>query len=318
MVYPRSDAQTLSAMIVTDDRDPPPARLIINPRAGRGRGRRYARRLRHYLERSGLRFRASFSRSQGDVERQAMLACDSGCRHVVVVGGDGTLHEAVNGILKAGTEAALGLIPLGTGNDFAKAVNLPMQWRAACDLVVGRIGERPRRIDAARCNDFYFANGLGIGLDACVTAASEGLKWLPGSLSYVAALVQVMAQGIPRTQARIVHDGQVLEQEISLAVACNGQYIGGVFHIAPRAVNDDGLLQLVVAEGISRRQVLTLAPKVIRGTHEGVPEATFIDGRHFIIETELPLIVEADGEVRYRDARRIEIQVLPGALGVLA
>lgn len=247
-----------------------------------------------------------------------MLACDSGCRHVVVVGGDGTLHEAVNGILKAGTDAALGLIPLGTGNDFAKAVNLPMEWRAACDLVVGRIGKPPRRIDAARCNDFYFANGLGMGLDACVTAASERLKWLPGSLSYMAALVQVMAQGIPRTQARIVHDGQVLEQEISLAVACNGQYIGGVFHIAPRAVNDDGLLQLVVAQGVSRRQVLALAPKVIRGTHEGVPEASFIDGKHFIVETELPLFVEADGEVRYRNARRIEIQVLPGALGVLA
>jgi YegS/Rv2252/BmrU family lipid kinase len=305
-------------MIEKDHKDLPPARLIINPRAGRGRGRRYARRIRRYLERSGLKFSASFSRGRGDVERHTMLACDSGCSHVVVVGGDGTIHEAVNGILKAGTDTALGLIPLGTGNDFAKAVSLPMDWRAACDLVVARIGQPPRRIDAARCNDFYFANGLGMGLDACVTAASERLKWLPGSLSYVAGLVQVMAQGIPRTQARIVHDGRVIEQEISLVVACNGQYIGGVFHIAPRAVNDDGLLQLVVAEGVSRSQVLALAPKVIRGTHEGVPEATFIDGRHFLIETEQPLIVEADGEVRYTDARRIELQVLPGALGILA
>jgi diacylglycerol kinase (ATP) len=293
------------------------ARLIVNPRAGRGRGRRHARRLRRYLERSGLKFRASFSREAGDVERQARRACDEGCRHVVVVGGDGTVHEAVNGILSAGTGAALGLIPLGTGNDFAKAIGLPMAWREACDRVVAAIGRPPRVIDAARCNDFYFANGIGIGFDAMVTVASERLKWLPGSVAYVVALIEAMAKGIPRTPARIIVDDAPLEQEMSLAVVCNGQYIGGVFHIAPRALNDDGVLQLVLAEGVNRRQVLRLAPQVIKGTHEGAPQARFIDGRRFVIETELPLPVEADGEVRYRDARRLEIEVLPGALPVL-
>lgn len=294
------------------------ARLIINPRAGRGRGRRYARRLRRYLERSGLKFRATFSRAAGDIERQAFDACQSGCRHVVVVGGDGTIHEAVNGVLSSDTGAALGLIPLGTGNDFAKAVGLPMDWRGACDRVVERIAQPPRYIDAARCNDFYFANGIGIGFDAMVTVASERLKWLPGSVAYVVALVEAMIAGIPRTAARITVDGQSHDQEMSLAVVCNGQYIGGVFHIAPRALNDDGLLQLVVAEGVNRRQVMRLAPKVIRGTHVDAPEAKFIDGRRFVIETDQPLPVEADGEVRYRDATRVEIEILPGALPVLA
>ncbi len=305
--------------MATDPEDQRPlARLIVNPKAGRGRGRRYARRIRRYLERSGLRFRAVFSRARGDVERQAFEACGNGCRHVVVVGGDGTVHEAVNGIMTAGTGAALGLIPLGTGNDFAKAVSLPMDWRAACDRVVEQIGQEPRRIDAARCNDFYFANGIGVGLDARVTIASEKLKWLPGSIGYVAALVKVLIDGIPRTMARIVHDGQLLEQEISLISICNGQYIGGVFHIAPTALNDDGVLQMVLAEGVNRRQVLVLAPKVIRGSHIDAREATFIDGARFTVETDLPMPVEADGEVRYTDARRLEIQVLPGALPVLA
>lgn len=294
------------------------ARLIVNPKAGRGRGRRYAPRLRRYLERSGLRFRAAFSRARGDVERQAREACESGCRHIVVVGGDGTVHEAVNGILGAGSDAALGVIPLGTGNDFAKAIGLPPDWRAACDLVVERIGQTPRRIDAARCNDFFFANGIGIGLDARVTIASEKLKWLPGSIGYVAALVKVLVDGIPRTQARIVHDGHRREQEVSLVVVCNGQYIGGVFHIAPQARNDDGILQMVVAEGVNRRQVLGLAPRVIRGTHLDAPEATFIEGGRFTVETDLPLPVEADGEVRYVDAQRLEIEILPGALPLLA
>jgi diacylglycerol kinase (ATP) len=300
------------------DSAPPIARLIVNPKAGKGRGRRYARRLRRYLEGSGLRFRAVFSRAPGDVEAQAFAACRAGCRQVVVVGGDGTVHEAVNGILKADTGSALGLIPLGTGNDFAKAVGLPMDWRQACDRVVEQIRAGPRRIDAGRCNDFFFANGIGVGLDARVTQASEKLKWLPGSLSYVAALAKVMIDGIPRTDARITHDGVLLQQDISLISVCNGQYIGGVFFIAPTAVNDDGLLQMVVARGVNRRQVIRLAPRVIKGTHTDAPEASFIDGRRFRIEMEKPMPVEADGEVRYTDARRLEIEILAGALPVLA
>jgi diacylglycerol kinase (ATP) len=252
------------------------------------------------------------------VEQKAFDACADGCHHVVVVGGDGTVHEAVNGILRADTGAVLGVIPLGTGNDFAKALGLSMNWRQACDDVTGRIGQQPRLIDAARCNDFFFANGIGLGLDARVTQASENLKWFPGALGYVAALVRVLVGGIPRTPARIVHDGILLEQEISLISVCNGQYIGGVFHIAPSALNDDGLLQMVIARGVNRREVLRLAPQVLRGTHVGAPEATFINGRKFTIETALPMPVEADGEMRYTDARRLDIEILPGALSVLA
>ena len=305
-------------MTTEPELDRSPARLIINPRAGRGRGRRYARRLRRYLQQSGLKFRATFSRARGDVEQQALDACNQGCRHVVVVGGDGTVHEAVNGILRAGSQAAFGVVPLGTGNDFAKAVRLPMDWRQACDRVLERIRSGPRRIDAARCNDFFFANGIGVGLDARVTQASESLKWLPGSLSYVAALFKVMVEGIPRTRARISHNGNSLEQEISLISVCNGQYIGGVFFIAPSALNDDGLLQMVVAEGVNRRQVVRLAPKVMKGTHTDAPEATFIDGRRFIIEMDDPMPVEADGEVRSAGLGRLDIEILPGALSVLA
>jgi len=297
----------------------PAARLIINPRAGHGRGHRYARRIRRYLENSGIRFNASFSRNSGDVEQQTRAACASGCGHIVVVGGDGTVHEAVNGILGSGASPALGLIPLGTGNDFAKALGIPMRWQTACDLIIARIRNRQcRQIDAGRCNDYFFANGIGIGLDARVTVASQRWKWLPGSLSYVIGLLQVLAAGVPASAARIRCDGHLFEGRFSMAVACNGQWVGGVFHIAPRARNDDGQLQLVLAEALNRRQVLRLAPKVIRGTHEGIPEARFIDFRQLEIELEHGFPVEADGEVRALSARHLRIELLPGALTVIA
>lgn len=293
-------------------------RLIINPRAGRGRGRRYARRIRRRLEASGCRVRASFSRAPGDIETQTREACASGYRYVIVVGGDGTIHEATNGVLTSERPAALGLIPLGTGNDFAKAVGLPLRWREACARVVERIAAgRYRSIDAGRCNDFFFANGVGIGLDAAVTVKSERLKWLPGSVAYVMALIAVLFRGIPASRATIEYDGRIMQADVCLAVACNGPWLGGVFHIAPRAKNDDGLLQVVVATPLSRRRILRLAPSVIRGTHEGIPEATFTDCRGFKIRLERPCPVESDGEVRYRSATDLDIEILPDALRLL-
>ncbi len=295
------------------------ALLLINPRAGRGRGRRCARRLRRRLEAAGLRFHAVFSRGPGDVEVQARRACEAGYGHLVVAGGDGTLHEAVNGVMAHGGEIALGLIPLGSGNDFAKAADVPADWRAATDLAVARIrAGRVRRVDVGRCNGFFFANGLGLGLDAEVTSASERLKWLPGSAAYVAALLGLLARGAPVARARIEHDGGRLEQRIAMAVACNGRWIGGVFHLAPTARLDDGQVRLVLAEPLTRRQILRYAPRVMRGRHEGLPMVRLIDTAKLRLEVEPPLVLEADGEIRDRRAARVELEVLPGALALLA
>ena len=295
------------------------ARLIINPRAGRNRGRRCARRLRHRLAASGLNFRASFSRTRGDVEKQVTEACRNGCRHIVIAGGDGTVHEAVNGILKSGADTAIGLIPLGTGNDFAKAMGLPMTWRDACDRVVELIRiDQPRIIDAGRCDDFYFANAVGLGLNAIVTATSERLKWIPGPIAYLLALGNVLRRPVPATQARIEHDHGVFEGPMSLAVTCNGQHVGGVFHLAPRARNDDGLFDLVIADAIDRGQLIRHAPKVLRGTHEDVPLITMVKTRRVVLSVDPPMAVEADGEIRCTSASGLTIELLPGALRIFA
>lgn len=297
----------------------PPARLIVNPRAGHGRGRRYARRIRRYLEAGGLGFRGQLSRGPGDIERQVREACAAGVRHVVVAGGNGTVHEAVNGLLAAGTDTALGLVPLGTGNDFAKALAIPRNWRGACDRVVQCIRSGvARQVDAVRCNDFFFANGLGLGLDARVTRASLAWKWLPGSGGYLLGLARVLAGGIPATRAWIETGAETVETELCMAVACNGQYVGGVFHIAPQALIDDRLLQLVLVAPVTRIQALRWAPKVIRGTHQNLPVLRVLDVTRARIRLADPVPVEADGELREAAATELDIRLLPGALRVLA
>ncbi|MGI9264265.1 MAG: diacylglycerol/lipid kinase family protein [Gammaproteobacteria bacterium] len=295
------------------------ARLIINPFAGRNKGKRHARRLRRRLAASGLAFRASFSRARGDIERQVIEACQQGCGLIVVAGGDGTVHEAVNGVLKAASDTAIALIPMGTGNDFAKALDLPRNWRDACDRVVERIQRgQPRVIDAGRCDDFFFANGVGLGLDAVVTATSERLKWVPGPIAYVLALCSLLVNRIPSTQARIEHDDGVYEGPVSLAVTCNGQYVGGVFHLAPRAKNDDGRFNLVIAEAVNRGQVIRHAPKVLSGTHEDLSIVTTLTTRRVAITVDPPMPVEADGEMRYTSASQLTIELLPAALRIFA
>ena len=118
--------------------------------------------------------------------------------------------------------------------------------------------------------------------------------------------------------ARIEHDGGRLEQPIAMAVACNGQWIGGVFHLAPSAKLDDGRVRLVVAEPVNRRQILRYAPRVMQGRHEGLPIVRLIDTAKMRLEVDPPLILEADGEIRDRQASRVELEVLPGALALLA
>ena len=293
------------------------ARLIINPKSGVGRGYRYARRIRRRLAASGLTFHTSFGRNVGDIEHQARKACDAGYKIIVVVGGDGTVHEAANAVLERGSDVTLGLIPMGTGNDFARATGVPEDWRKACDLIVDSIrAGTSRRVDAGRCNDFFFANGVGVGLDARVTIASESLKWLPGALAYVLALIIVMVRGIPRARAKISCDGNEIAQEVSMIATCNGAWLGGVFFIAPEARPDDGMLQVVIAEGLSRLAVMRLAPKALKGTHVNEPIAKFIDCRAVRIKLERPLPVESDGEVRCLAATALDIELLPGALKV--
>ena len=304
---------------MSDPPAPSGVRLVINPRAGRGRGRRCARRLRRRLEAAGLAVRASFSRAPGDVEAQVRAACARGWQRVVVAGGDGTLHEAVNGILGSGATAALGLVPLGTGNDFAKSLGLPRDWRGAADRVVERLrAGTVRRVDAGRCNGFYFANGVGLGLDAEVAALSGRFKWLPGGAAYVAAVVGLLARGAPSAEARVEYEGGRLTQRISLAAALNGQCIGGVFRLAPTARNDDGLLQVVIAAPLNRRQIVRYAPRVMRGRHEGLAVARMFAARRLCLALDRPLVLEADGEIRDRAATRLEVEALPGALALLA
>jgi len=290
------------------------ARLIVNPQAGRGVGRRLGRAIDSRLAALGLDCSTTWSEAVGDVARQVEAACRAGHDPVIVAGGDGTVFEGVNGVMRAGCGTRLGVVPVGTGNDLIKAAGLPRDWRAACERVVAG---STRRVDVGRCNEHYFLNGIGAGFDAEVARESRRIRHLRGNLVYGAALAKMLVRGVRTPQVTIEDDAGCITDAVTLVAVANGPWYGGCFHIAPGATIDDGWLDVVVAAAVGRLGVLRFTPRVLAGTHLTLPIVTHHRARRAIITCEQGLCVHADGEILYDAAQRLEIEILPQALSLL-
>ena len=290
--------------------------LIVNPAAGRGKAARLAPDVVARLRGQGVECEARYTRAPGEATRLVADALRGGAECVVVAGGDGTVNEAVNGYIGVAHAAqALGFLPLGTGNDFAKMLGAGNDWRIACD----RIAEgRRRRVDAGRCNGRYFANGIGAGFDAQVALEANSMPWLRGNAVYVAALARTLLLRHRTPHARIAHDGGTIEGRITLVAVANGSTYGGAFRMAPAADVADGMLQLVVADALSRSGILGLVPQVMRGTHVGRDGVTVLRTCRVLVDIDEPLAVHADGEIIGNAITRLEVEVLSAALLVAA
>ena len=290
------------------------APLIVNPEAGRGLGRELGPALGHYLEELGLPVQIQNSSGPGDVRRKVQAAMATRPKVLVVAGGDGTVHEAVNGWMDAGGGAPLAVVPVGTGNDFVKMLAVSHDWREACWRAVR--GDT-RRVDVVKCNDYHFANSLGIGFDAQVALEANGIQWIRGNAVYGLALAKILLLHHSRPQVRVSHDGEALDTDITLLTINNGRVEGGAFVMAPEAEIDDGMLDVVLAKGMGRVGILQLLPQVLKGKHMAHPKVVQFRTQKLTVESDVPLPIHADGELTYTGATKLEIEVLPRALQVV-
>jgi diacylglycerol kinase (ATP) len=288
--------------------------VILNPAAGRGRVRREWPRLADALRAADVAFDLVETKAPGEgvaLAERAALAYDV----VIAAGGDGTVHEVANGLLRAGAGAAFGVLPLGSGDDFVKM--LPA--RDAVERIAQGV---PRALDAGRIvadATRYFANGMDIGFGA---HASRNVRRVPrpftGLAAYLGALALTLVR-YPKLEVRLQLDGGApFAQTTAMTAVMNGRAFGGSFHVCPDARIDDGELDLLIADGIGRLRILGLVPKIMRGAHGGDPRLKLLRARRVTIESDTPLLVEADGEIAFEGARRLEIEVLPEALRVIA
>jgi len=288
--------------------------LVVNPEAGRGLGREMGPAVGRYLQELGLPVQILNSTGPGDVRRKVKTTLAVRPPVLVVAGGDGTVHEAVNGWMDAGGGTPLAVVPVGTGNDFVKMLAVSHDWREACWRAVRR---ETRRVDVVRCNDYHFANSLGIGFDAQVALEANGIQWIRGNAVYGLALAKILLLHHSRPRLRVSHDGTTLDTDITLLTINNGRVEGGAFVMAPEAEIDDGLLDVVLAKGMGRLGILQLLPQVLKGKHMAHPRVVLFRTTKLTVESETPLPIHADGELTYTGATRLDIEVLPKKLEVV-
>lgn len=295
-----------------------PLPLIINPTAGRGRAGRRLPVIESLLRDGGVDIDVRLSSDMGDVERQVQAAVQEGADRIIIAGGDGSVHEATNGLMSAGGNAAIGVIPTGTGNDFAKAAGIPLDWEAATRLLADRITSNAgaRAIDVGRLNDRFFANGAGIGFDAKVSRIARDFDWPIGDLVYLFAVFKAMIDGIITPHMTITGDNFNWNGPLTLANVSNGPWVGGMFHIAPMADHADGEMDLIVAAPVSVLQIFGLLPKLIRGRHIDDARISHAAVRALRITATAPVPSHLDGEIQEL-ATDFEIEVLPGALRLI-
>jgi YegS/Rv2252/BmrU family lipid kinase len=263
-------------------------RLIFNPAAGRGRARRHVGEAEAHLRALGAHVDTTASTSPDDLTRVAAESSRGGCDRVVVCGGDGTLHRAVRDFDLGG--APLALLPLGSGDDFAKVCGIPRNLRAACEVAVGGA---VREVDVAHANGVRYLGVAGLGFDSEVAAyANANAKFLRGSLVYLYAILRVL----PRFTPHRVRINGYRDEEIMFATVGNSRQYGGGIRITPAAEVDDGELDLCIVHRTSRFQLLKTLPLAYTGAHVRSPFVEIGRGHEFTFESERKLEVYADGE----------------------
>lgn len=287
-----------------------PPVVILNPASKRGG------RLRRWLVRAlkGGRGELVVTDAPRAAERIAERAARDG-RQVIAVGGDGTIAEVVNGIMASGRRVPLGIVPAGNGNDYAyHTLGLPRDVRKALELA---LTGTPVAMDAGEVNGRYFANALGVGIDANIAAAAISLKRVPllrGQALYWASSLRELLFHYNRCPSlTVAHDGESRDrQPYAMAALSLGPTVGGGFKVNPGADARDGYFDLCLIVKPSQLRALRLLPKVEKGQHLGEWEVKQLRVRTVTLESDKPIYAHLDGEVI--SAARFEARILPGAL----
>ena len=289
--------------------------LIVNPAARHGQTEQLMPAILRLLD--GVA-RYDVSLSDAPCHAKELAAASAGFDTVLAVGGDGTVHEVINGLMERPPDdrPAFGLIPTGSGNDYRRTLGISKDVSTAVRQMATGVS---KRVDLGVCNGVYFANSLSIGLDARVTAKAVELKvttgW-SGLLLYLRALMFVLLKQYHGHPVRLSFDGaELVDREMLLIAITNGPTYGGGFFITPDAVPDDGLLDICLIDRVSLPGAFVRLPFVVAGKHRWMRAAHMSRHTSVRLESELPVEGQIDGEVMLESV--YEVSIVPNALEVV-
>lgn len=284
-------------------------RLLVNPASSRGRG---AARLAGAVREEQVDVVETTSPSE--MTRHARRAVDDGHERVIVAGGDGAVHYAIQAL--AGSDCALGLVPVGSGNDLSRALGISPEPGTALRLALH--GDA-RKIDLGCIGSRVFAGVLGLGIDGDVCRiVGQQAAWIPGPAAYAYAALRSLA-GFTPPSLIVEYEGGSYSGPVLLAGLANSPLFGGGMRIAPRATLDDGWLDLVIVEPVPILQLLRVFPRVYRGSHLSHPAVHSARVRRASFLADRPRTFYADGEpLTEAGSVPTDVKIWPGALQVIA
>jgi diacylglycerol kinase (ATP) len=301
---------------------PKKVKLILNPVANHGRSLQVAADLRPLM----AEYNADWSGTDypGHAAELARQAGEQGYDLVVAVGGDGTVHEVVNGLMQVSEKKrpALGIVPLGSGNDFAHILGIPAN---PAEALQSALTGASHILDVAVVRDEngrteYFNNTLGIGFDGVVTIRSRKITRIHGFMMYLIAVVQTIILNFKPMNLHVETESETWEQPTLMLTIGNGPREGGGFLVTPDAKLDDGILHYGAIRKVSRLMMFRLIPEVMKGTHGRFKPVRLGTCKKMTVVSDVALYVHADGEIYAgfgTDVRQLAIEVFPGAIRFL-
>ena len=296
--------------------------LIINPNASKGKGRKKAKRIKDIFALHGRQCAIAYTSGKGHAEKLAKSGVESGIRTIVTAGGDGTVNEVINGIMKArGHEnVAMGIIPVGRGNDFAWIAGIPNDISKAVDII---LNNEPKATDVGfgkgtdRERGVYFLNGMGFGFEPMVNFLAQDYKHINGMMSYVAAFIHMLFNPPKGYRMHVKIDDEEFDL-VSQQFSCNnGRRMGSSFLMTPLAEIDDGYLDYMYTKKLFRGfGLIRMALRFFRGAMVTDKE-NFGYGRARRVEitTQKDLVVShVDGEEFSRKGKHFVIEIIPSAI----
>jgi diacylglycerol kinase (ATP) len=289
-----------------------PIKLIYNPSASRGRAARLREDILEHFKNRGLPVQMELTERPDHARELARRAVNQGFTRIVVAGGDGTLNEVINGLLPLDGSVQLGVIPIGTCNDFIKSVDIPPDIPGAVDVIAGG---NVKSVDVVRLGDRYFVNAAGIGFDVHVVKtikkSSRRHTYLRYLLIVIKSLLRYKGQDIVIQSQGYHHRVRVL-----MFVVANGHHYGGGFHIAPGADATDGHLDVIVIPALSALKRIPIFLNVLLGRHKTMNDLDVFQCRELTLRAEQNMTFQLEGELYTWNEPSIEINICKEKLTV--
>jgi diacylglycerol kinase (ATP) len=296
--------------------------IIVNPLAGRGLGEKSIPRIHEAMQ--GMDYKLVRTEGVWHARELAEAATREGYDVIVSASGDGTLNEAINGIIHARTKEknpVFTVLSVGTGNDFSSGAGIPTTLEEGLQALKAN---KRRKIDLGfvKGGDYpdgrYFGNGIGVGFDAAVGFETLKIHWTRGLLAYLIGTIKTVFLYYTPPRLKITLDDETITQVSLMVSVMNGKRMGGGFKMAPESKSDDGLFDLCIVETASKGRIFGLIPYFLGGTQATQPEVKMRKSRRVIIESlDKTFPAHADGETLCLNGSSLTLELLPLELEII-